>query len=272
MKRQIGLLVLILFALSACQSIVGDTGATATPVPLPDPDTVIQWERDPSYIVFRADVSANLNPTNTFLIDGEIPFCTIYGDGTVVWTEETGVGNVRVLFGPVDDERIRRFVAWLTVAKEIYTYGEGLSLEMSSITPVVETLYLHVNGIPHLTDGLSGWKPNYFIEILDECRRLSPQPQIFEPTGAWLSVSEAPFNNNASSVLWDPTVTGIDLRAIADSGQPQWITGQGLRLLWTYLQRSSPDLQFGQMNGNFIIVLQIPNVTRVYPTPTSPPA
>ncbi|MCL4256092.1 MAG: hypothetical protein KJ043_20210, partial [Anaerolineae bacterium] len=124
----------------------------------------------------------------------------------------------------------------------------------------------------HTTDAFAGWEANYFNEILSECRALSPQPQIFEPTGAWLSVQVAPFNNNADSVLWEPSVAGIDLNAIAQSGEPQWITGQGLRLLWTYLQRSSPDLQFGQLDGNFVVVLQIPNVTRTSPNPTPPPA
>lgn len=271
MKLKMMLVIFVVCCLSACQSIVGDTGATATPPPPPEPNMVIQWERDPSYIVFRADVSPDPNPPSTFIVGGEVPFCTIYGDGTVVWTEESPNG-MRVLFGPVDDERIRRFVNWITVAKGIYTHGEELDLQMSSVTPVVETLYIHVNGIPHKTDAFAEWEPNYFIDILTECRTLSPQPQIFEPTGAWLSVQSAPFNPNANTVLWEPSVAGIDLNAIAQSGEPQWVTGQGLRLLWTYLQRSSPDLQFGQLDGNFVIILQIPNVTRTYPTPPPPPA
>nr|MCU0481101.1 hypothetical protein [Anaerolineae bacterium] len=159
---------------------------------------------------------------------------------------------------------------WLTLYREIYTYTEGLSIDISTVTPIVETLYLHVNGIEHTTDALGGWQPGYFAEILTACKELSPQPQIYEPEGAWLSVMDAPFNNNANSVLWESTVTGIDLRAVADSGAPQWVTGRGLQLLWLYLKRSTPDLQFGQVDGNFIVVLQIPNITRVSPTPQAP--
>ncbi|MDX2077118.1 MAG: hypothetical protein SFZ02_11850 [bacterium] len=266
MKLRFCLLILTLSLLTACQSIVGDTGATATPAPTPEPNMVIQWERDPSYIVFRADVSPDPN-TDPFFLGGEVPFCTIYGDGTVVWSQETGSGGVKVLFGPLDDERIRRFVEWLTIYKEIYRYETELDIQMNSVTPVVETLYLNVNGIAHNSDAFGGWPTNYFAEILTACQELTPQPQEYEPQGAWLSVREAPFNNNANSVLWEPTVTGLDLKAVADSGQPQWITGQGLRLLWIYLQRSTPDLQFGQLDGNFVVILQIPNITRLHPAP-----
>ncbi len=272
MRLRILFYSITLVLLSACQSIVGDTGATATPEPPPNPNTVIQWERDPSYIVFRADISPNPDPTEAFIMGGEVPFCTIYGDGTVVWTQEASSSGGQILFGPVDDERIRRFIEWLTLYKEIYTYTAELDLDMSSVTPVVETLYLNVNGIAHTTDALGGWQPGYFAEILTACAELSPQPQIYEPEGAWVSAMEAPFDNNANSVLWEPSVTGIDLRAIADSGAPQWVTGRGLQLLWTYLKRSSPDLQFGQLDGNFVVILQIQNITRVYPTPTAPPA
>lgn len=270
MKLRIFFYSIILVLLSACQSIVGDTGATETPAPPPESNTIIQWERDPSYIIFRADISPDPDPTNAFIMSGEVPFCTIYGDGTVVWTQEVSAGGGQVLFGPADDARIRRFVEWLTLYKEIYTYTAELDTDISTVTPIVETLFLNVNGIAHTTDALGGWQPGYFAEILAACKELSPQPQIYEPQGAWLSAIEAPFDNNANSVLWEPSVTGVDLRAITDSGEPQWVTGRGLQLLWLYLKRSTPDLQFGQLDGNFIVVLQIPNITRVSPTPETP--
>jgi len=274
MKLRLCFFIITLSFLAACQSIGGDAGTPSAPDAPVQPNAVIQWERDPSYVVFRADVSADPNNVDNFLLAGEVPFCTVYGDGTAVWTQETGSGSVRVLFGPLDDERIRRFVEWLTLYKEIYTHGAELDLQMSSITPVAETLYIHVNGLEHTTDAFGGWPTDYFSEILTACRELSPQPQEYVPEGAWLSVREMSFNNSADSVLWEPSVTGIDLKLIANSGEPQWVTGRGLQLLWTYLQRSSPDLQFGQLDGNFIVTLQIPNITRSYPIvpESTPPA
>lgn len=262
-------LFISLILMVGCQPNVSDTNPADGGNADQAVSQVIQWEKDPSYIVFRADVSPDPNPRSAFLLAGEVPFCTIYGDGTVVWSQETAAGGMSVLFGPVDDDRIRRFVDWLVVYKEIYTHGAELELQMSSIPPVTETLFLNVNGIPHMTDGFGGWQGDYFLEIVTACRELSPFPQIYEPEGAWLNVQLAPFDNNAPSVLWEPSVTGIDLKAIADSGEPQWVTGRGLRLLWIYLGRSTRDLQFGQLDGNFIVALQIPNITRTFPNQTT---
>lgn len=269
MLVRLALFMMSFAVLSACQAIVGDTGGGDVPPP-ENPNTVIQWERDRNYIIFRADVSPDPDPDRAFLLSGEIPFCTIYGDGTIVWTQETVSGAIKVLFGPVDDERIRYFVELLTVYRGFYNYGQELDLQMSESPPVAETLYLHVNGIPHTTDSFSDWSNDYFLDIVTLCKELSPQPQEYLPQGAWLRVREAPFDMNAPSILWEPSVTGIDLRAIADSGAPQWVSGRGLHLLWTYLGRSSPDLQFGQLDGNFIVSLQIPNITRSVPD-TPPP-
>lgn len=259
MKRLM-ILMVILLLLAACGGGSDDNNTVE------DGGEVILWDRDPSAVVFRADVTGGNN--DPFFVTGEIPLCTIYGDGTVVWTTEAGDPTAEILFGPVDDPRIRRFVENQTVIREIYTYDAQADVVAFGQNPSVETLTLSVNDVTHTTDGFAEWPPNYFQEIVAECHTLSPRPQIYQPTnGAWLWVERREYESNSPSILWDPVGTGLDLGAVADSGEPAWISGPLARALWEQLRRTSPDLQFGQESGNYVIVLQIPNITR-----ESPPA
>ncbi|GAB4326782.1 MAG: hypothetical protein Kow00117_13980 [Phototrophicales bacterium] len=222
---------------------------------------IIVWDRDPSAVIFRADVTGG--NTDPFFVKGEIPLCTIYGGGTVVWTTDAGDPTAEVLFGPVDDARIRRFIENQTVFREIYTYDAQADVMALGQNPVVETLTITVNGLTHTTDAFAEWPPNYFEEIVAECQTLSPRPQIYQPVdGAWVLAERREYDNNSPSILWDPIATGLDLGTVADSGQPVWVSGALARALWAQLRRTSPDLQFGQESGNYVIVLQIPNITR----------
>lgn len=226
---------------------------------------VIQWDHDPSAIIFRADLTGGNN--DPFFTLGEVPVCTIYGDGTVVWTTSVGDPTAEVLFGPADEPRIRRFIENQTIIREIYTYDAQADIVEFGANPVVETLTITVNDVTHTTDGFAEWPPNYFEDIVTECQTLSPRPQIYQPTdGAWVSVERRDHNNNSPSISWNPEETGLDMGTVADSGEPVWVSGALARALWAQLRRSAPDVQFGQESGSYVIVLQLPNITR-----TSPP-
>jgi hypothetical protein len=253
--------ILIALMLASCQ-VLGGGGEPATNN---DDGAVIQWDRNPSTVVFRAGVTGGA-ASEEFIARGEIPICTIYGDGRVVWTADGSYGDV--LFDRLDDETIRRFIEYLVIQQQIYTYGAEADIQPFTDTePVVEQLTLYVNGVTHITDAYGGWDFNYFLEIVDYCRSMRRTPTIFEPTGAWLTVIEVDYRGNLPFVGWDAQASGLDLAALAASGESRWITGRNVRALWAYLKRTSPDLQFGQGEGTYQIVLQIPNVTR-----DSPPA
>lgn len=259
------LLTLIALA-AACGGGGNDDDDSPGPANADDPlAALIQWDRSPTAVVFRAEVTSADAETD-FFARAEIPLCTIYGDNRVVWTVE-GVDDPLegVLTGPVDDVRIRSFVDTQTVYRGLYTYGQEADLQGDSEPPVVETMTIAVNDLVHVTDIFSGWSETMFQDIVTDCRNLSPRPQIYRPTGAWVRALARPYNPNQPSVLWEPEVTGLDLSELAASGEPVWVTGRTLDLLWTYRMRAALDTQYSQAEGNFVVALEIPGVTRFSP-------
>jgi hypothetical protein len=258
------MLILIVFSLASCQVLGGDDDDNGDSNGGND-GAVIQWDRSPSTIVFRADVTGG-DDAGAFYTLNEVPPCTIYGDGTVVWVDD----GLQVLFDDLDDTLIRSFVDLLTVYYGIYSYGaEADNQVITEVEPVIETLQVNVNGIQHLADSYSGWDGDYFITILNACRELSLTPTIFVPESAWLSVQDSPYSSNAPFQIWNAEASGLDLTAITASGEPLWVTGRNVRVLWNFLRASAADLQIAQGEGNYQIALQIPNVTRDAPQPPS---
>ncbi len=264
--RYIWLAMLILLTLVGCSAFDsdddgGDAGAVVDPV---QEDSVIQWDRSPSNIVFRSEITGN---RDEFYRLNEIPLCTIYGDNHIVWTV-TGSSNItQVLHDRLTDEKVEQFVFDLTFGYRIYEYDAQANLASTDETePVVEQMTLHVNDLVHITDAFGGWDYEYFEEIYNLCATLSETPVIYEPDGAWLSAQEIEYNTDAPSIGWDEGGQGIDLAELA-AGDPIWITGNTVRLIWELLQNSSPDAQFEQGAGTYQIALQVPNITLDAPQP-----
>jgi hypothetical protein len=266
MSRRViwGALVMLL-VLASCRgenSGGGDGGQANNPA---SSDNPIYWTRTPDSIVFRADVVGG-QPTDSITARSEIPNCTIYGDNRVVWINTAADNTAQILFDVVTDDVIQRFVTDLTISDQIYTYPAGAqNLPPSTTKPVVETLTVNVSGREHTTDAFGGWTYTYYENILNRCKALSQSPVLFEPTEAWLSVQEIPYDTNRPLRIWDSAASGLDLAAIAQSGEPQWITGDNVRSLWNILQSGGAEVQLAQDVGNYQIALQIPNVTRDAP-------
>lgn len=225
----------------------------------------ITWSNDPSHIIFQADIVSPL------IVDEEepaplsvpiFPLCTIYGDGRVVWTVQADDPLNSVLVGPVDEQRIRVFVN-LLVLEDIYNQMQLGDLQVP-IPRNIETLRLNVNDLEHTADLYGGLTDSYYYEVVERCKNISPRPQIYRPDALWLHVQEQPYDPNMPSILWEAQVTGVDLATIADSGQPSWIEGRVVHLLWAYQLRANHQLQYAQGERNFVVTLDIPNVTRPF--------
>jgi hypothetical protein len=113
-------LTLSAVVLAACQTVDMDVPSDGAGFLVAD-DHPIQWQRTPESIVFRADVAGS-NTLDPFLMQNEIPFCTIYGDNRIVWTNELGDFKTEVLWDIINDDAIRGFVAELVTTEAIYTY------------------------------------------------------------------------------------------------------------------------------------------------------
>jgi hypothetical protein len=249
-------------ALAGCQVFGGGDSASQSQA---DP-VIIEWDRSPGAVVFRAEVVGG-EDEDTLYRRNEVPLCTIYGDGKVVWSFSSFEDGSQVLFDRVGDRQIRQFVDQLVTYWEIYNHEAGLDLIISETRPVVEQITLTVNGQTHVTDAFGGWDYNFFMEILDACARLGETPTVFEPQGGWVSAERIAFNAMAPINSWNAEATGLDLDALATSGERQWVTGQVLRVLWFWIHNSPPTLQFAQSSGAFRVALEIPSVTRDSPPP-----
>lgn len=264
--RLISVLILTL-VLAACNGDDnGDSGNSGDPNDPGNgntPSLSVSWDRDPATIVFRAEVVGG-EDDDAFYRRNDVPYCTIYGDGQIVWTNETGAG-FQILFDRLSDEQIAAFASYLIAQRAIYDYTAEADFEFTATAPVVEVLTLSVNGTTHVTDGFGGWDYEYFEEILNNCMRLGRTPGIFEPTAGWISAQATTFDPTIPFRTWSHLSTGIDLGELAASGEKRWISGNLVTAIWRWIYQSVPNLQFGQGDGVYFIGLEIPSVTRFAP-------
>lgn len=247
------LLVCLGLALNACQ---GDPTSSSAQ----DPPNVIQWDRDPLNVVFRADIVGGQR--DPFLMRNDIPLCTIYGDGRVVWTVDGPSGTLRVLFDFLSDQSIIGFISDLTVRYRIYTYEERYPLQIpSASTPTYEQLIVNVNGRRHVTDAYADWEVGYFDAILTQCRELGRTPRQFIPQGIWLSVQPTRPDPFFPTIYWDSANAGVDLGALADGSQ-RWVEGNLARILWENVIQIGSGVQFMDNSDTYALAVQAPGVMR----------
>lgn len=260
MARMMTVLVL-LGVLSACQ-VLGGAGPTNSASGNVSDNDPIQWDRNPYAVVFRAEVVGGID-ADAIYAKNQIPYCTIYGDGHVIWTTD----NSEIIIDQLDDRIIRDFISYLTIQERIYTYRAPSELAVSAVQPVVEMLTVHVNDVLHQTDSLSSWPDDYFTRIVSNCQQLGRAPSLYEPQGAWLSVRETIYDPTVPTQLWDEAASGLNLSELANSGQPLWITGVNVRALWSYLRANAPNVQLSTSLADYQFVLEVPGVTKDSPPP-----
>jgi hypothetical protein len=264
MKRLAVLAVLLVLA--ACE---GGGNETVGQQPFTG-NSLIQWDRSPSTVVFRTEVVGG-NDEENFLARNEIPLCTIYGDNRIVWVNDLGNFETQVLWDKVTDQQIQDYISFLTVTQQIFSYDAGADLQIpGAIQPVREVIIVNVNGRIHRTDSFSSteWPPGYFESVANFCKQVSRAPVLFEPTGAWLSSQSVTYDSARPLQIWNADASGLNLAEVAQRGEPLWLTGDNLRILWNVIRTSSPQILFIDIDGNaFEVVLEVPGVH-----PTSPPA
>ena len=247
-------LALALISLASCQ-----TADPANPAEVAQAG-VVQWVRDPLNVIFRADiVGGNRTPTQ---LKNVIPYCTVYGDGRVVWTVSGEAGTTQVLFDYLSDARIADFINDLTLVYRIYTYAEGFANTLPSTgdTPVYDQIIVNVNGQRHVADMYANWGDDYFDTIADACRNLAPTPRIFKPEGAWVSVEAVEPQSYLATLYWDNEATGLTFGSLAD-GSTRWIEGNLVNILWQNIIESAVPVQFTDITGTYLLALQVPGVT-----------
>lgn len=257
----------ILLLLTSCQVFGGGGGGTGEEVVEEQSSAPIEWDRSPATVVFRVDVVGG-EYENAFFSRNEVPFCSIYGDNRIVWTVPSSASDALVLYDRLTDAQISEFVGMLTVEKRIFTYSAQADRQLpSQVSPAVETIWLAVNGLEHKTDAFGDWPDDFFTDIVNACRSLSQSPVEFVPEGAWLSAQAAPVAPGVPSIIWDSAAANLSLKALADKGEREWVTGRNVGLLWNALRTTSLDAHFSDTEGNFQVAVEVPGVN-----PSAPPA
>ena len=255
--RFIGFLAVMVTFLNACGSAPSNNGGVFQP-------SIINWERDPSFVVFSIDV---IGGESSFLDRNRIPLCAVYGDNRVVWTDTSQPNQTTVLFDVVQDNAIYDFVTDLTVNKRIYTYESGADVQpLSEQNPVVEQVKLHVNGKLHITDGFSGWASGFFTDVLSACRSISQAPALFEPAGGWISAVIVEADNSASVVRWDAELSGLPMWSFSDSDRRVWVDDPRLvKILWNVTVNTPFNRQFEEDDNFYHVAFEVPGVQREAP-------
>ena len=263
MRHFAGIALLVMLALAACQEQVAPTIVVVN-----TENAAIQWDRSPDAIVFRMDVVGG--PQDNFLARNEIPGCAVYGDNKVVWTNEVGPFNTQVLYDQVSDEAMRIFIEYLTVAERIYTYDAKADLQPPRENPpYVETIWLNVSGSQHKTDAFAGWEYTYYARILDVCRAISKAPVLYEPEAGWVSAHVTDYSAELPIIIWDAQASGLDIAALATSGERKWISDNNVRIIWEILRTSPMGTRFmqGEDQTPYLVALEVPSITRDSPPP-----
>jgi hypothetical protein len=255
----IGLFCLLIVA-AACQQ-----------VPSPDPNlqsvdspNPIEWDRSPTTVVFRADVTGgNGDP---FLARNEVPPCTVYGDNHIVWVNQLSTYETQILEDRVTDDQMRQFINFVALNQQYYSYPPRSDTDpASAISPVVETLTLFVNGVQHETDVFSGWDSNYYEALLRACRDISTAPVLFEPTAAYVSAQSTPYDATSPTIFWDAQANNLNLAELAASGERKWITDRNVRVIWNVIRTSPPTVTFTDGDNQYHVALEVPGITRNAP-------
>jgi hypothetical protein len=229
---------------------------------------VVQWERNPDYVIFRAAVEGGPRDERTqFVNRNDIPVCSVYGDNRIVWLNDIGNGLQQVLFDTLTDQEIETWVEYLTLVENIYNFDAGLNNQPpQSVDPIYEVMTIHVNGVEHRTDAFGGWETSYFGRIVNNCRNLATEPTIFEPDGVYLSAMSVPLESAPLSIVWDASAAGVRLADLAVSGERRWITDARLvGYLWTTLREVPPDSHFNEDGLDYLLAVEVPNVTIASP-------
>lgn len=249
-------MALFMLLLGACQSFSG-TPTPIGPVTRPELVEMINWERLPLSVVFRAETLTA--DTESLGARNRIAACTIYGDNRIVYTA-AGSSGFQVVWQRLSDEAIRVFVYELLTDYDFRAMGTGF--DGSDSSPVLDTLLLIVNGEAHQSDSLANWPQGYYGDITERCRAVADSPAELIPLNAYISAETIAYDSNVPTTIWE-TSMGVDLSTL--SIERRWMTDQSVQALWSLLRMYGADIQIRQGDETYHVAVEVPGVTRYSP-------
>jgi hypothetical protein len=204
-----------------------------------------------------------------------MPLCTIYGDGLQRWVVFAPPQGSEHLEARLNEATITSFLDYLIRIGKFYSIPDYASRQFPpNRTPYpIESITVTLYGETRTVRNYSVWLNNEFNTLLDVCTRLSSSPVTFLPRGAWVSAQSVPATSGLP-INWQPTA-GFSVAALAESGQPFWLSGDSLTVLWNTIQKNTNPIRWVENGKSYRIGMQVLGFSREAPaapaiTPTPP--
>jgi len=262
MRRLHLLLILALVggALTACREQVPAPSEPARDGALGPFD----WPRDPGALVVRLD-SYDETKSPAYRLN-QVPPCTIWGDGRVVWTSRNPATGEDVLEARVDEAALRGFIESL-IGRGFYSWADNV-IPPEEDSGLLETITLALYGDVHAVRRYSSWPQNSYARLLEECRRLSAAPVLVMPAAGWVSVYPITLDPMLPSWPWPPRAP-FTLREWAASGEARWIEGDLATAIWQSARETGGSMQVIERGGGaYELAIVVPGYSRDGPVST----
>lgn len=275
MMRRISAWLLLLLLVAVACNPGGTDAAPAGGAAVPDVadgstslTDLLDWERAPDAVVVRLDTVGTSGSTADDL--NSIPFCTLFGDGHLVWLDPFADPE-QVLEDRLDDGEIRRFIEYV-IGLGFYSWSEETGFSPPTVEPqegpLVEQLSVNLYGDDRSLTSLSDWPTEAFANILERCRALGTEPVLYVPRGgAWLSTVPVEMRRDVPSLPWSVYTDAfpeVDLAAIGVEN-PLWVTGDLAQSMWDIARAGR--MQVTHEGQAYRIAMQVPVIQ-----PDAPPA
>lgn len=233
-----------------------NNAATASPPP-------IGWDTSPNAIIFRLDRTFNGEPVVN--AHNQLPLCTIFGNGHLVWVNPIPPNGEQVLEAQLDTPTIQSFADFVIRQQHFYSIPDYAANELPPNGQyTTESISLNLNNTPHTVRNYSHWPGNEFQNMLDKCSHLTQQPVLYVPTGAWLEVFPVNGPDVDPPILWTSAIP-FHLADVAASGKPLWLSGSLLGTLWQTIHRTLGAVQWIENGKAYQIALEVPGISRDAP-------
>jgi hypothetical protein len=254
------LVVLLMVGLAACGNGDDDgQGNDDNPNDGPSDLGLFEWDRSPETIIFRVDDQINTEtPADTA---NDIPMCTLWGDGRLVWVNVLS-GNTEVLEARLNDDQIRGFIE--TVIRTGFYDWEDNIIPPDSDIHVLESITLNLYESSRTVQSYFGWPADGFEALREGCANLSEARALVVPTGGWMGAYEVEIESNAKVIPW-PRSAPFSLAEIAASRTPRWIETPWAEFIWSNVTREGGNVQVREADKAYAVSLQVPGISRDAP-------
>jgi hypothetical protein len=238
--------------------------ASSDETPMPDDVTVEpSWETDPEALIISAIFCCGFVPQTA--ITNHIPDAQIWGDGRIVWVEQSEDGPRRVLEGQLSVEEMELLIKQIEDAgffgwedryanQQVADYPDKCI--QVNLTKAQKSVCEYYEGAPEAFHQL--------YEVLSTGAGASGEEYVPEtgfltviPLGATTQINPADVAGT-----WDASEMGFSLN---DVGSGMWIEGLALETAWEAVNFRPWNPMMQEGDSYYLLGLQVPNLSMAAP-------